>query len=39
MTFQAPVIMNRATAMVRPPMTVSDSSRQQARMNVGAPLK
>ncbi|KAG3125934.1 hypothetical protein PC116_g7476 [Phytophthora cactorum] len=29
MTSQALVILNRAAAMVRPPMTVSDSSRRQ----------
>ncbi|KAG3076147.1 hypothetical protein PI124_g20354 [Phytophthora idaei] len=39
MTSQAPVILNRAGAMVRHPITVSDSSRWQTRMNVGAPLK
>ncbi|KAG3056346.1 hypothetical protein PI125_g25576 [Phytophthora idaei] len=36
---QAPVILDRAAAMVSPSMTVSDSSRRQTRVNVGAPLK
>ncbi|KAG2785654.1 hypothetical protein PC116_g18119 [Phytophthora cactorum] len=39
MTSQAPVILNRAAAMVRPPIAVSDSSRRQTRVNEGAPLK
>ncbi|KAG3054922.1 hypothetical protein PI125_g25791 [Phytophthora idaei] len=39
MTSQAPVILNQVVAMVRPPMTVSDSSRRQTRLNTGAPLK
>ncbi|KAG4059891.1 hypothetical protein PC123_g5183 [Phytophthora cactorum] len=39
MTSQAPTISNRAAAMVRPPMTVSDSSRRQTRVNVRTPLR
>ncbi|KAG3116345.1 hypothetical protein PI124_g5315 [Phytophthora idaei] len=39
MTSQAQTISNRAAAMVRLPMTVSDSSRRQTRVNVGAPLR
>ncbi|RAW21341.1 hypothetical protein PC110_g22216 [Phytophthora cactorum] len=39
MTSQAPVILNQAAAMARPPMKVSDSSRRQTRVNAGAPLK
>ncbi|KAG4045012.1 hypothetical protein PC123_g19577 [Phytophthora cactorum] len=39
MTSQAPVILNHAAAMVRPPMTDSDISRRQTRVNTGAPLK
>ncbi|KAG2931077.1 hypothetical protein PC114_g2283 [Phytophthora cactorum] len=39
MTSQAPVILNRAGAMVCHPITVSDSSRRQTKVNVGAPLK
>ncbi|KAG3072433.1 hypothetical protein PI125_g22517 [Phytophthora idaei] len=39
MTSQAPVILNRAAAMVCTPMTVSDTSRRQTKVNVGAPLK
>ncbi|KAG2787990.1 hypothetical protein PC129_g17682 [Phytophthora cactorum] len=39
MTSQAPVILNRAAAMVHSPMTVSDTSRRQTKVNVGTPLK
>ncbi|KAG3009238.1 hypothetical protein PC120_g15757 [Phytophthora cactorum] len=39
MTSQALVILNQAAALVHPPMTVSDSSRRQTRLNAGAPLK
>ncbi|KAG3057487.1 hypothetical protein PI124_g21830 [Phytophthora idaei] len=39
MASQAPVILNQAAAMARPPMTVSDSSRRQTRVNAGEPLK
>ncbi|KAG3124837.1 hypothetical protein PI126_g23063 [Phytophthora idaei] len=39
MTSQAPVILNRAAAMVHPPIAVSDNSRRQTRVNAGAPLK
>ncbi|KAG2878777.1 hypothetical protein PC114_g22915 [Phytophthora cactorum] len=39
MTSQALVILNQAAALVHPPMTVSDISRRQTRLNAGAPLK
>ncbi|KAG3059794.1 hypothetical protein PI125_g24987 [Phytophthora idaei] len=39
MASRAPAILNQAAAVVRPPMTVSDSSRRQTRVNAGVPLR